>query len=719
MVARLMPLLWDRLAVVDPGLTRLASAARAVLGAAASLAVLGALGESDTTLLVGGFTAMVTSLAISDLHPRNQILTLLLGAPAFLGAQAAGAVLAPHRAGTGIAFLVLIHLSVQARRYGARGQGVGVFGFMGFFLAQFTGARTIQLPEVGMAVLVAFGAVVAIFYCSGFMTASRVLHRLERSFAGRLRDVLDRTAALLAAEQNAEATIPSLERRLDRLHAVALLVDDLLHERAVDEDTDEQVLRHIARTEVAARRLTVLAVRVASTPLGAGDLAEAALRRRLASRIRALGRQVPRGAITEPKPQIPQGAADPPGIRPGAYALLQDCSHGVDELAESVSPGASASAAAGRHAPTVTPRARARHAGRRRASRQALRVTAASAASIVGGQLLSPDHWYWAVVATWVVFINTETTGEVILQSLRRLAGTVLGAVFGYGLATLAGPFGPLLLVLLLVCVFGIFYTPPNAYWAVTFFITSGLSMLFALQETFSADVLVLRVQETALGVCCGILATVLVLPVTVRHASDEELERFLLILSDLLHTAGRGVSAEATTSLIRTAHDLDRALESFRKACLPLFHPLNPQRGRGDRARHLLELMEAGAYHAKSLAIVGGDLSAGDESGCESQVAAAVQQAQERVRHLVRVAGHRPGAVTRSRPKVSGALSLLTHERRMSPGRGSPLERLLFHIDRLDATLIVLTRAMTPGGRAVGRAPCAADRGVRPSIEP
>ncbi|GGP02235.1 hypothetical protein LDL08_38815 [Nonomuraea glycinis] len=84
MWARKTASLWERFAAAEPGLMRLASAMRAVLGAAASLTVLAALGQSGTALLAGGFTAMVTSLAISDPHPRNQLITLGLGAPVSL-----------------------------------------------------------------------------------------------------------------------------------------------------------------------------------------------------------------------------------------------------------------------------------------------------------------------------------------------------------------------------------------------------------------------------------------------------------------------------------------------------------------------------------------------------------------------------------------------------------------------------------------------------------
>ncbi|MEO3887020.1 FUSC family protein [Nonomuraea sp. B5E05] len=701
--------MWERLAVVDPGLMRLASAMRAVLGAAASLTVLTALGQSDTSLLVGGFTAMATSLAVSDLHPRNQLITLGLGAPLFLAALAAGAVLSPYPVTAGIVFLLLIYVAVHARRYGAIGQGAGVFGFMAFFLAQFTGARAVQLPQLGAAVLVAFGAVVVVCHCPGHMTSSRVLARLQRTFNGRLRDVLRDTTVMLTAGQDAGTLGLSLERRLDRLHAAVLLIGDFLGERAVDEAADDQILQHISRAEVAAQRLAVLAVRAARTPAAAGDLAEPAARQRLAARIAVLRHQLTPGTPTA-LGQREREPEDGPAIPSAASASLQDCLQGIDELAAAMrllGPRASAPAATGAapHDP-VTPRTRAfnvrryREAGferrGRRTTRQALQVTAASALSILGGHLVSPDHWYWAVLTTWVVFINTESTGEVLLQSVRRLAGTVLGAVFGYGLATLAGPYEPLLLGLLLACMFGMFYTPADAYWAVTFFITGMLSMLLALLDTFSTDVLVLRVQETALGVSCGVLAAVVVAPITVRRAGDEELLRFLLVLRRLLYATTRSLDTGTTTSLIRAAHDLDQALESFRKACLPLVHPFNPWRGRRDRARHLLEVLEAGAYHARSLAAVAGRLPQCDDAEYAARVTAAAGHAQERVTHLIRLANRRPGASRSARPKVTGALSLLSGERRMRRGGPSP-QRLLLHIDHLDMTLAALARALDP----------------------
>jgi uncharacterized membrane protein YccC len=707
MVTRTTTSLWDRFAAFDPGLIRLTSATRAVLGTAATLAVLTTTQAPETALVVGGFTAMVTSLAISDLHPRNQLITLGLGAPLSLATLAAGAVLMPYPTAAKLVFLVVIYLAVRARRFGPRGLGLGVFGFMAFLLSQFTRARADQLPQLGVSVLVAFGAVTAVWYCVGPVTAAAALRRLRHAFDVRLHDVLRDSASMPAAGQDVGTWSRSLQDRLDRLHASVLLIEDFLDERVVDEDT-ETLLWHISRVEVAAQRLAVLTVRAIRTPAARNDLVERTARQRLAHRIRALSHRLTAETAGAPE-QREEGYDAGPATRPTGSAHVQDCFPAVDELAAALRVlgprgrrtglGNPPSKAASRAFGTVPRRDRDTESLQRGATRQAFQVTTASALAIAGGHLLSPHLWYWAVVAAWVVFIKTESTGEVVLQSVRRLAGTVLGVVFGYGLAALVGGDGPALLILLLLCMFGIFYTPSQAYWAVTFFITGTLSMLLALMDTFSTQVLLLRVQETALGVSCGILAAALVLPTTVRRASDEELVGFLRVLDRLLRSlASETAYTKTPTSWVHVAHDIDQALESFRKACLPLTHPLNPQRARRHRARHLLELIEAGAYHARSLAATAERLPAGHVPECATRLTAAADRAHETAAHLIHVTGHRPESTARTaRPVVIGALSLLSDERRVSRDRPSLEQRLLLHINRLDATLTTLVRALAP----------------------
>ncbi|MFF7085623.1 MULTISPECIES: FUSC family protein [Streptomyces violaceoruber group] len=701
--------MWDRFAGFDPGLIRLTSAMRAVLGTAATLALLTALRAPETALVVGGFTAMTTSLAISELHPRNQLITLGLGLPLSLACLAVGTALTPYPTAAKLTFLVLICLAVQARRFGPRGLGLGIFGFMAFLLSQFASARADQLPRLGASVLVAFGAVAIVWCCVGPVTGPGALRRLRHAFDVRLHDVLrDAASMVLATGQDVGTRSRSLQDRLDRLHESVLLIENLLAERAAGEDT-EALRPHLSRVEVAAQRLAVLAVRAMHTPAARNDPAERTARQRLAQRIRAL-RYQPTVGTTRGAERCAEGYEGDSANWPTGSAFVLDCFPAVDELAEALRvlgprgrPRARRTPSRKPASPTfgALPRRDTDEEGLKRgATRQAFQVTAASAIAITAGHLLSPHLWYWAVTAVWVVSIKNESTGEVLLQSLRRLAGTVIGVVFGYGLAALVNGDGPALLSLLLLCMFGIFYTPSHAYWAVTFFITGTLSMLLALTDTFSTQVLLLRVQETALGVSCGILAAVLVLPTTVRRAGDDALAGFLRALDHLLRAVASGSpGTETPTSRVHAAaHDLDQALESFRKAILPLTHPFAPQRRRRHRARHLLELLDAGAYHVRSLAATAERLPAGHVPEYAMRLTAAADHAHETVTHLIRVTGDRPGTVSRvARPKVTTTLSLLSEEQRVCRSRLSLEYRLVLHIDRLDSTLTALVRALDP----------------------
>lgn len=315
MVARRTTSLWDRFAAFDPGLVRLTSAMRAVLGTAATRAVLTALRAPETVLVVGGFTAMTTSLAVSDLHPRNRLITLGLGVPLSLASLAAGAALTPYPTAAKLVFLAVIYLAVQARQFGPRGLGLGIFGFMAFLLSRFTQARADQLPQFGASVLVAFGAVTTVWYCVGPVTASQALRRLRHTFDVRLHDVLRDTASMIATGHDIDTRSRSLQDRLGRLHASVLLIEDFLDERAADEDT-EALLPHLSRVEVAAHRLAVLAVRAMRTPAARNDLSERTARQRLAQRIRALRHQ-PTVGITCAAERCAEGYEGGPATPPG------------------------------------------------------------------------------------------------------------------------------------------------------------------------------------------------------------------------------------------------------------------------------------------------------------------------------------------------------------------------------------------------------------------
>ncbi|MCZ9339214.1 FUSC family protein, partial [Streptomyces sp. TRM76130] len=57
-------------------------------------------------------------------------------------------------------------------------------------------------------------------------------------------------------------------------------------------------------------------------------------------------------------------------------------------------------------------------------TRQAVQVTAGAGFALVVGHLVSGERWYWAVGATWWIFVNTTSRGETLVRGFRRVAGT-------------------------------------------------------------------------------------------------------------------------------------------------------------------------------------------------------------------------------------------------------------------------------------------------------
>jgi uncharacterized membrane protein YccC len=239
----------------------------------------------------------------------------------------------------------------------------------------------------------------------------------------------------------------------------------------------------------------------------------------------------------------------------------------------------------------------------RPSTRAALQVTVGSALAILGGELLSTQRWYWAVLTCWVVFVNTSSVGEILIKGYRRLAGTMAGVVAGIGLAALVAGHVWTTFGLMVLCTFGAWYSVAVSYTLMSFFITAMVGLLYTLLGTYSMSVLVLRIEETALGAASGLIAGLMVLPVRTRRRTDEQLGLVLGQMREVLAQAVAQLTGGPHADLLDTARELDAALDGFRNAVEPLTHPASPLRNRRRRARYILGLLETCAYHARSLA--------------------------------------------------------------------------------------------------------------------
>ncbi|MGW0333417.1 FUSC family protein [Streptomyces sp. NPDC003011] len=264
-------------------------------------------------------------------------------------------------------------------------------------------------------------------------------------------------------------------------------------------------------------------------------------------------------------------------------------------------------------------------------TRQAVQATAGAGFALVVGQLVSGQRWYWAVGATWWIFVNTTSRGETLVRGFRRVLGTVIGIGLGLLVAVpLDGAPVPTAL-LLAACVFGIFYTAAVSYTWMMLCVTLLAELLYGLLGVLEPGLLVLRFAETGVGALGAVLAVLFVLPVTTHAVTDAWIQR-------ALHCV-RASTAEAAARLAGSAHadpasrvsELELLLGRVRLSVAPLVHPLNPMLVRKRRARRVLALLDDCAREIRGLVAVAAD----PEASHDTRLTAACRRVEATVEAL------------------------------------------------------------------------------------
>ncbi|MER6308802.1 FUSC family protein [Streptomyces sp. NPDC001657] len=641
---------WDRFAASDPGLLRLMAGLRTVGAILVTLVVLALLHTGVTLMVAGAMTAMAATFAIREKEVRGQAITLALGLPVALAAMTLGALLHADVIAGDLAFLALIFGAVYSRRFGDRGTALGLIGFQVYFVSLFVRATVPALPQVALTLAVAFACSAVVRFTVVPETPQRTLARLRAAFRARLAQLVATHLALMDAEPGQlDDVLDDLRRDTARLHEAALMIQGRLEEGTPDETTAGLLQRRVADAEIAAERLGMLllnarsaeradtltlhlphaALPTTTSVLETGGDVHTRLRRDLEALNLLVARRAPddRGTALAHVRNRLLGYRDEDKLPPASPAV-QDAFRGIGEAARAVlglrlaldgpqdesddSPATTRSREEF-DAEDLAIVAGSGEAGdepeddrtglQRPTTRAAFQVAVGSALAIVGGEFLSSQRWYWAVLTCWVVFLNTSSTGEILVKGYRRLVGTVFGVVAGVALAGLVGNHTWTAFALVLVCVFGMFFTAPLSYALMSFFVTAMLGLLYTLLDTYSLSVLVLRIEETALGAACGIIAAMLVLPVHTDRRTDEHLDTVLVRLREVVAAAVEQLSGGPAVDLLGLARDLDTALDELRASTRPLTHPITPLRVRRQTAQYLVALLETCAYHARSLA--------------------------------------------------------------------------------------------------------------------
>ncbi|KUL73407.1 MULTISPECIES: FUSC family protein [unclassified Streptomyces] len=726
----------DRVAASDPGLLRLAAAVRTVGAIGLTVTVLAVLGTDLPHLVTGALVAMVSTFAIREKQRSRQAVTLAVGLPVALASMSLASLLHHRVVGGDLVFVALIFCAVYGRRFGDRGTALGLIGFQMYFVALFVGATPEGLPELYAAVAVAFGCSALMRFALVPETPVGVLERLRSAFRARMAQLLSAQLDLLdAGPDEADRALRRVREGTARLHETALLIQGRLADGTADEAVARLVQRRIADAEIAAERLGLallrargaervdtLALHLPGAPVPSGgrqpvrEEATTALRRDLdALRVLVLRPVEAAGGtgVAHLRNRL-LGYRDEENV-PVASPAVQDAFRAVGDTARAVLGLRIALGGAQDESDDSPATARSREeldaedavldaeeeeeskeeatGLERRTTRAAVQVAVGSLLAIVGGELLSRDRWYWAVLTCWIVFLNTASTGEILVKGSRRLVGTVLGVLAGIVLAGAVGHHTGTAFALVLLFVFAMFYSAPLSYTLSSFFVTAALGLLYTLLHTYSLSVLVLRVGETALGAACGVIAAAFVLPVRTDRRTNDLLATVLRRLGEVTDSAVDQLSGGPPGDLMDQARDLDQALADLRSAVQPLTHPATPLRSRRETARYVVALLETCAYHARTLAASAELLLSRPSIAPDPRLRGATGRIGRNLEAITaHVTDEDAGDTIETGPSIA---SLLGPSAPAPPGQGRVTEHVLRHLQRLDEAVTGLARPL------------------------
>lgn len=569
----------DRVVGSDPGLNRLRAALACAVAMSSTLGVellfctLTGAGAQGTVvaMLLGAVVAMMGSMALSGPARWRKVRTA--GAfPVAIGlGMVAGVSVDGHTDLMLGTFVLVMFAAVFVRRFGLDFFFYGFMTWMGYFFAAFLDASMEMVPPMLAAVSVATGWLLLLSLTVLRTNVRRTLRRTTHAFGARARAVAAAAEDLLRTgpgePRQAERARRRLHARQLRLAETALVIEAWSAEpNALPDGWSAGALRrHLLDAQLAMDSLAAGAVALAdcggSTPAAriAGCLArrDHPAAERAAHALLDAGPAHPDADGRWPAQHLAAAALEfttvarrADGPPPVAGAAHPEDFEPVVTLAMGDLPGSAAVAG------DVTARGAGWNPLSRLSltSRQAVQVAVAGALAIVAGRYVSETRYYWAVIAAFIAFTGVGTRSETFLKAVNRVLGTLLGLGAGIVLAHLtAGHVGWVLFVVVASMSCG-FYLVRLSYASMIFFVTIMVAQLYSVLRVFSAGLLVLRLEETAVGAAIGIAVGLVVLPTSTRDTVHVAWGRFCTALAELLRGVADQFEQDAGTTALEPA---------------------------------------------------------------------------------------------------------------------------------------------------------------------
>jgi uncharacterized membrane protein YccC len=325
--------------------------------------------------------------------------------------------------------------------------------------------------------------------------------------------------------------------------------------------------------------------------------------------------------------------------------------------------------------------------------RVAIQMAVAVTAAILAGQLLSERRFYWAAIAAFVTFMGANNAGEQLRKGFHRVLGTMVGVLLGAFLSHLVGHRTGLAILVLLVAMFLGLYLMRISYAFMVVGITIMVSQLYVELDEFTDSLLVLRLEETAIGAACAALTVILVLPLRTGRVVRVAAREYVVALSTLVSAAVDRLARRSTEAELRSAaRDVDLAYQAVVSAMEPLRSPLR-QRVVDDRVR-LGKAVNASRHYARNLVV---DVGSGGEplpAPSREPLLAAAARLTASIEELVE--GSRQGDVAaRTYVRSAALFDAVSAKLGDRVELTSPLQLALRDLELIDGTLAALAESM------------------------
>ena len=607
----------DLLISFDPGLVRLRTAGAAAVAMATTLGVEWLLAhvtgadakQQMVAMLLGSIVALLGGMGLANTPTRREQLVAAACLPTAIGlGMALGAAVSGHHDVLLAGFVAVMFVAVLVRRFGPLFFYYGFLAWMGYFFASFLGAGFADLPRLVVATTVASIWVLLLVLTVLRRRPDRTVARALAAFHARARAVADAAYDVLV-EPADDRRRRRLRSRVVRLTEAALMVDGQLGEpRAASAGRAAGLRRWLVDCELAVDEIARAAERLGRDGACGGpcDLARQ-VTYRLSKADNGGARHAAHvlrdttGDASQARDlrSLAAAALDYLDAVAGEPAVIAD----VDEFDPVLALRLGNLPTSAAIATDVAPHSRAWNPLARLSmtTRQAIQVALAGSLAIAAGRELSDRRYYWAIIASFVVFSGTATRSETVVKGAARVAGTVVGLGAAIVLANLTAHNADAVLATILISLFLGYYMLRVSYGVMIFFITIVVAQLYSVLHEFSDHLLFLRLEETAVGAGIGMLVGAFFLPISTRDTARAARSAFYAALRDLLDAIGERLEGRVPTSDLEAAA---RAVDAQQYQLGQVLKPLTRRYHPGDSAAvsHRLTLYGTVAADARSV---------------------------------------------------------------------------------------------------------------------